>query len=526
MKSTVSLWNMAPHPRYPALESDLDVDTVVVGSGITGLTAAVLLAEAGREVIVLEARTLGSGVSSCTTAHLTEAVDARYHHIETAFGAEGARKVAESSRKAIDLIARLVARYDIDCDFARVPGYLYAEHADERGIETIAREYAASTRAGLVVTEVSNVPLPFDERIARSVRYENQACFDAGAYLEGLARAATSEGARIFEHSRVVAVEDGATPIVHLESGLEVRARHVFFATDAAPHRFFLQTKVHPYRSYVLAYETPHERAPGLFWDTYEPYHYLRTADVSGSSYLLVGGADHRTGTESETEKHYDELSKYVFERYGIRGAALRWSSQVYESVDGLPFIGKRPTGKHVYYATGFGGNGLTFGTLAAKITTDAIMEVENPWASLYSASRIKPIVAAPTFVKENLESSIHLIEDWVLGSVEAEAVSAVAPGDGKIVRVGAKRLAVYRDPRGNLHAVSPVCTHLGCHVHFNQAERSWDCACHGSRFDVDGTVLHGPATRDLAPRIIDESPAMQPLRPYAKATPSDVPTT
>ncbi len=520
MKSTVSLWNLAQHSRYPALESDIEVDTVVVGSGITGLTAAVLLAEAGREVIVLEARTLGSGVSSHTTAHLTEAIDARYQHIETSFGAEASRKVAESNRAAIDLMARLIARYDIDCDFERVPGYLYAEHIDEGGVETLGREFAASVRAGLTVSEVSNVPLPFGDRIARSVRYENQACLDAGAYIEGLARAAIAEGARIFEHSRVVAVEDGSMPIVHLESGIEVRTRHVFFATDAAPHRFFLQTKVHPYRSYVLAYEIE-ERVPGLFWDTHEPYHYLRTADVSGSSYLLVGGADHRTGTESETEKHYDELAKYVFERYGIRGAALRWSSQVYESVDGLPFIGKRPTGKHVYYATGFGGNGMTFGTLAAKMTTDAILGIENPWTGLYSASRIKPIASAPTFVKENLEAPIHLIEDWVLGSTEAASVDAVTPGDGKIVRVHGKRLAVYRDPRGHLHAVSPVCTHLGCHVHFNQAERSWDCACHGSRFDVDGAVLHGPATRDLAPRIIDESPAMQRLEASTKEAPT-----
>lgn len=514
MKSTMSLWNLMPHPRYPSLASDLEVDTLVVGSGITGLTAATLLAEAGREVALVEARTLGSGVSGQTTAHLTEAVDARYQHIEGAFGEDGARMVAESSRAAIELIARIVARYDIDCAFERLPGYLYAERLDEPGIETVDREYAASARAGLTVSEIANVPLPFSARIARAVRYEDQACVDAGAYLEGLARAAIAGRAQIFERSRVVAVEDGATAVVHFESGVEVRARHVFFATDAAPHRFFLQTKVHPYRSYVLAYDAPREDSPGLFWDTYEPYHYLRTANVSGSSYLLVGGGDHRTGTESETEKHYDELSKYVFERYGIRGAALRWSSQVYESIDGLPFIGMRPTGKHVHYATGFGGNGMTFGTLAAKITTDAILGLESPWASLYSAARIKPIVSAPTFVRENLESSIHLIEDWVLGTSEAASVEAVAPGDGKIVRVQGRRLAVYRDPRGNLHAVSPVCTHLGCHVHFNQAERSWDCACHGSRFDVDGAVLHGPATRELAPRIVDESPAMQSLGP------------
>lgn len=513
MKSTVSLWNVSPHPRYPLLQSDLEVDVVIVGAGITGLTTALLLADAGKRVAVLEARTIGSGVTGSTTAHLTEAVDSRYQKIESSFGRDGARLVAQSSRAAIERIASIVARHDMECAFERVPGYLYAERDDAKGLETIGRELEASQRAGLEVAETSIVPLPFADRIGRAIRYEDQARLDAGAYLDALATAAVSRGARIFEHSRVIAVDDREPCFVHLESGAEVRAHEVFFATDAAPHRFFLQTKVHPYRSYVLAYEASAELAPGLFWDTVDPYHYIRSAEVNGTSYLVVGGSDHRTGTEHETEKHYDDLAKYVFDRFGIRGAALRWSAQVYEPVDGLPFIGKRPSGEHVHYATGFSGNGMTFGTIAAMITTDAVLGAKSPWADLYAAGRIKPIASATTFVKENLELPVHYVQDWVLGSAEAASVDEVAAGDGKIVRVKGRRLAVYRDPKGSLHAVSPVCTHLGCHVAFNAAERSWDCACHGSRFDTDGAVLHGPATTALARRTLDEDVQMRPVR-------------
>jgi glycine/D-amino acid oxidase-like deaminating enzyme/nitrite reductase/ring-hydroxylating ferredoxin subunit len=507
MKSTVSLWNVTPHPRYPTIDGDLAVDVAIVGAGITGLTAALSLAEAGKRVAVLEARTIGSGVTGGTTAHLTEAIDTRYYEIESAFGNEGSRLAAESSRAAIERIASITEAHSIPCDFVRLPGFLYSE--DEGGLHELDKEHEAARRAGLTVGRVDHVPLPFSVR--GGLRFENQAQLDAGAYLDGLARAASGAGAQIFEHARAIAVDDGEPCVVHLESGAEIKARAVLFCTHAAVHRYFLQTKVSPMRSYVLAYRAGVESSPGLFWDTADPYHYIRHAIVGGAPYLIVGGEDHRTGSETDTEKHYDALAKYVHERWGLAGPALRWSAQVHEPVDGLPYIGKRPTGAHVYFATGFSGNGMTFGTVAAMVLSDTVLGRPSPWADLYSASRIKPVASARDFVKETVHDAVHFVSDWVRGA-EVDSVDQVARGEGKIVRVAGRRLAVYRDDHGALSAVSPVCTHLGCHVHFNQAERSWDCACHGSRFDTDGAVLHGPAARALAKRDLGDSEQMRPV--------------
>jgi glycine/D-amino acid oxidase-like deaminating enzyme/nitrite reductase/ring-hydroxylating ferredoxin subunit len=407
---------------------------------------------------------------------------------------------------AIARIEALAARYGAFDAFERVPGWLYAEH--EAGAELVDRELAASLDAGLAVSAEENVPLPFP--VARAIRYDDQGQLDAGLYLDTLARAAAVLGVRIYERSRVLAAEDAATCVLHLESGAEVRAQRVIFCTHAAVDRFFLQAKVAPYISYVVAYDAPRHCAPGLFWDTADPYHYVRSAERDGRTYLLVGGGDHRTGTQTDTEKQYAALEKYAFDHFGLRAPRYRWASQVEEPIDGLPFVGPRLTGHNVLFATGFSGNGLTFGTVAATILSDRVLGRENAWADLYAATRIKPVASAKAFVTESAPMMVHFARDWVTPA-EARSVEDVPPGEGRIVRVRGKRLAVYRAPHGALTAVSPICTHLGCHVHFNSAERTWDCPCHGSRYAVDGTVVHGPATRPLAPREIGE-----PLTPVA----------
>ncbi len=499
MEANTSVWSAtSTAPTFPALMADAEVDVVVIGAGITGLVAAMLLAATGKRVIVLEARRIGSGVSHRSTTHLTEAVDTRYQQIESDFGKMGAQLVAQSSRAAIEKIAELVKAFSIPCDFRRRPGFLYTEKSSD--VTMLQKELEAARRAGLPVELLPKAPLPFATKGA--LRFPDQAQMHMVRFLSSLATAAQAKGARIYEDSRVLTIEDGEPCIVHLEHGPTIRARDVFVATHAPLNRVFLQTKVAAYRSYVLAFsDVPLE--DGLFWDTEDPYHYFSTFEIDGAPYLILGGEDHKTGTETSTDGRLDSLFDWAKARLTVPAPSFQWSAQVEEPVDGLPFIGRNAVSEHVYVATGFSGNGTTFGPIAAMIVTDLVNGRENPWADLYAATRVKPVASATTYVHENIDFPMHLVSDR-LHPPEVTSPAAIRPGEGKTIRVRGERLAMYRDPQGGLHAVSSVCTHLGCLVKFNAAEKTWDCPCHGSRFGIDGAVLDGPATRGLAQKIVE----------------------
>lgn len=498
-KKSISLWSAtSTSPTFPPLMADAEVDVCVIGGGIAGLTAAMLLAASGKRVALVEARRIGCGVSHRSTVHLTEAVDTRYHAIESDFGKEGATLVAQSSRAAIEQVDALVKAFAIPCDFVRRPGYLYTDHDDD--VADLEKEHEAASRAGLPVELLPVAPLPFATRGA--LRFPDQAQMHVMRYLAGLATATQARGAQIYEDSRVITIDDGDSCTVHLEHGPAIRAKKVFVATHAPLNRVFLQTKIHAYRSYVLAFEKI-SLADALFWDTADPYHYFSSFTVDGVSYLIVGGEDHKTGTTSDTEEPFDKLLSWAKMHLKAPAPTYRWSAQVEEPVDGLPYIGRNSLSENVYVATGFSGNGITFGTIAARIVTDLVNERANPWADLYSATRIKPMSAAGTFTSENIDFPMHFVSDR-LHPPDAKGPADIRPGEGKSVRVNGERLAVYRDPKGSLHAVSSVCTHLGCLVKFNSAEKSWDCPCHGSRFGTDGQVIDGPATRPLAKKKLD----------------------
>ena len=498
--TNASLWSRteAP-PAVPPLAEDAEVDVAIVGGGITGLTAALMLARSGKRVLLLEARRLGSGVTSGSTFHLTEAVDTRYQQIAKDFGKDGARLVAQSSRAAIEQVASFTREEGIDCDFVRRPGLLYTDRAKD--LELLKEEHEAAAAAGLAVELLPSASLPF--ATLGALRFPDQAQMHGLRYIAGLARAAQAAGARLHEESRVVTIDDGDPCTLHLENGPTVRAKKVLVATHAPLNRVFLQTKIHAYRSYVLAFPIAASALPdALFWDTLDPYHSFSSFAVDGTTYLVVGGEDHKTGTEKDTAPHHDALGAWAKERFSVAEPAFRWSAQVEEPVDGLPYIGRNSASENVYVATGFSGNGITFGTIAAAIVTDLVNGKESPWAALYTATRIKPLASAAEFASEIVDLPMHFFSDR-LRPVEAKEPKDIGPGEGKTMRVNGERLACYRDREGLLHAVSSVCTHLGCLVKFNTAETSWDCPCHGSRFDVDGEVLDGPATRPLAKKKV-----------------------
>lgn len=494
--TTHSPWiETTPKTHYPALERDIHVDVAIVGGGIAGLTAAVLLKTAGKKVAVLERASVAGGETGYTTAHITEVLDERFQDLESSFGAEKTRAAVTSVRESRKLIERWILEFGIDCDFKRLPGFLYMNREKE-DIEWLRKELGAARDAGLDCGWIAEAPLPFQTGAA--IMFENQAQFHPRKYLLPLARWINTDGSHIYENTPADKFEDGEPCRIHTPHGTVTAKDVVVAAYSPVCNWLFLHTKIPAYRSYAIGAKL---RRPfgthGLFWDTEDPYHYIRTHtdDIDGEI-LIVGGEDHRTGTKEHNEECFTRLKEFTRQRFDVESIPYEWSGQILEPLDGLPYIGRNSLSKHIYVATGFSGTGMTFGTLSGMILSDLILQGESKWAELYDATRIKPLSTAGEFVSENMEFPKYFIGDRFAHT--EDSLDAVQVGEGKWVKVNGEKVAVSRDAEGNLHGCSPICTHMGCYVHWNNAEKSWDCPCHGSRFDPDGKVVTGPAITDL----------------------------
>ena len=451
---------------------------------------------------------IGGGETGRTTAHLSNALDDRYYELERLFGEDGARRAARSHTAAIDRIEAIAAAEGIDCGFERLDGYLFAPPGGSTG--ELDRELDAARRAGLTgVERLPRAPLPsFDT--GPCLRFPRQGQFDPVRYLAGLARAVERDGGRIFTATAAVRIEGGSSPRVLTAGGPVVNVRAVVAATNA-PILDELVTDViqAAYRTYVIGARVQQGAVPrALYWDTLDSYHYVRLAPVPaggevlivGGEVLIVGGEDHRTGQEQEDDdggERFRRLESWTRERFPIHEVEFRWSGQVLEPVDSLAFIGRAPTSApNLYIATGDSGHGMTHGTIAGMLLTDLILGRENEWERLYSPSRLR-YLGTRDFLQENA-NVLAQYADW-LTPAEVDSAADVRPGSGAIIRRGLVKYAVYRDESGQLHARSAICPHLGCIVRWNPVERSWDCPCHGSRYDAQGRVLNGPATTGLA---------------------------
>jgi glycine/D-amino acid oxidase-like deaminating enzyme/nitrite reductase/ring-hydroxylating ferredoxin subunit len=502
---TNSVWSEStPAPPYPVLDGNVGVDVAIVGGGITGITAALLLQRAGKRCAVIEARRIGKGETGKSTAHLTTLLDAPYHTLVSRFGMDGARLAAAAQRAAIDRIASLGDELNVACDFRRIPGYLYAER--QRDVAELEREAETCAKLGLDATLVGAVPLPFP--VARGLRIDNQAAMHPRIYLQALAAAFTADGGSLFEETQVVAIDEGDLCRVISDRGV-VTARAVIVAAHVPiANRVLLHAKLAAYRSYVVSVDAGSE-PDAMFWDMAQPYHYIRKQRVGGRELLMIGGEDHKVGELEDTTLPFARLESYVQARFGRAPAAtdFRWSGQIVMSADGLPYVGRNSLSSRVYVATGYGGNGITQGTLAAMVLSDEVCGLANPFAELLNATRIKPLASAKAVVSENVDFPRHLVGDRLSlrRGDHSHGLASIAPGEGKVVTLEGEHLAVYRNANGQLSALSPVCTHLGCIVHWNSTEVSWDCPCHGSRFDPQGRVLNGPAVAALEARPLPE---------------------
>jgi glycine/D-amino acid oxidase-like deaminating enzyme/nitrite reductase/ring-hydroxylating ferredoxin subunit len=490
---TDSLWmRTAPLRLPPPLDGDIRADVCVIGAGIAGITTAYLLARAGKQVVVLEHGAIGGGDTGRTTAHLSNALDDRYYVLERLHGVEGARLAAASHTVAIDLIEATIRDERIDCDFERLDGYLFVPLGESPEILDI--ELDAALRAGVVgVERLARVPgSSFDT--GPCLRFPRQGQFHPLTYVNALAAALERTDGQAIRRAHVVGVEAGPPARIVTEAGPTVTADAVVCATNSPIVDWLaMHSKQAAYRTFAIGARVPVGSVPrALYWDTADPYHYVRLQ----GEVLIVGGEDHKTGQEDDGAERLRCLEAWARERFPIAAVEFCWSGQVMEPVDGLAYIGRNPGDHHhVFVVTGDSGQGMTHGTIAGMLIRDLIVGHRNAWEGLYDPSR-KPLKAAREYVRENAKAVTQYAEHLTPGEVHAEA--DIRLGRGAVVRHGLKKVAVYRDDAGTLHRVSAVCTHLGCVVHWNSLERTWDCPCHGSRFGIDGKALNGPALRGL----------------------------
>jgi glycine/D-amino acid oxidase-like deaminating enzyme/nitrite reductase/ring-hydroxylating ferredoxin subunit len=513
LEQTTSVWMpTSERPPCAALTADVNADVCIVGAGIAGLTTAYLLVQQGRTVVVLDDGPIGGGQTERTTAHLSNAIDDRYQQIEDLHGREGARLAAESHTAAIDQVEKIITEEKIECEFERLDGYLVASPGEKPDL--LENELQAARRAGLI--EVEMMPrCPWDVYDSGPcLRFPRQAQFHPLKYLSGLVDAIQRRGGRVFTQSHAERIEPGQPTRVRTSNGVTVTAASVVVATNSPFNDFVtIHTKQSPYMTYVLGFSVPRGAVTkALFWDTQTPYHYVRLQSPSASEtttlqqedtptedLLIVGGEDHKTGQADDAEARYHRLEMWTRERFPtVEDVRYRWSGQVLETIDGLAFIGRNPLDEpNVYIATGDSGQGMTHGTIAGMLLTDLIVGRQNAWASLYDPAR-KTLRAAERFLQENVNVALQY-SSWVTGG-DVGTTQEIASGEGAVVRRGMTKVAAYRDEMGLLHECSAICPHLGCIVDWNHNESSWDCPCHGSRFDKRGQLLCGPANSDLAP--------------------------
>lgn len=491
-----SLWQFDQPQYQPINDADANevYDVAIIGGGITGITTALLLQKAGKKCIVIEKENLCYGTTGGTTAHLNTIVETMPNTLLKDWGKEKARMVTQSLRDAIALFKNNVEVYNIDCDFKETSAYFFAQTKEQS--EELDEVYEACQEVGLDISYSLN--LPYKINFMKAMEAKEHGKLNPVRYVYALAEEFEEEGGIILQHTRVINVDDTDITTIETESG-NFKATNLIYATHTPPGINLLHLNLGPMRTYVMAFTTKDKKYPDeLAYDMYIPYHYIRSQEIDGKKYMIVGGEDHKNGEAVNTEASFLRLESYIRKYFDVDEILFKWSAEFFDSADGLPYIGHLPGHPgNIFVATGYGGNGITYSHVAALVLKSMILNQENSCIDLYDPNRVKPMAAIGEFVKHNVDVLKKFVGKW-FDRDKIEEVAELAPGEGRVVTYEGQKMALYKDELGELHAVNPVCTHMKCDVAWNIAEQSWDCPCHGSRFSIDGKVLTGPADRDL----------------------------
>ena len=494
--SNASLWQDSVNEFASAgkINSSELYDVVIVGGGITGISTGFLLQNAGMNCLVLEANNLCFGTTGGTTAHINTLLDVPYSTIEKNFNKEKSRLMAASIKEAVSTIQDNVKKYNIDCGFKTASAILFAQ--DDKQKDELQKISEATNEAGVKNDFINEISIPIN--FLKAIQVPGQAKFNPVRYVHALAKQFEKAGGTIVQHCRVVSAAEGDNVQIETSRG-KCKARFLIYATHIPPGVNLLHFRCIPYRSYAMAVTLKNNSYPDdLVYDMYDPYHYYRTQEVDGEKYFIAGGYDHKTAHEDNQEYRFLKLESHIREHFDVDKIGYKWSSQFYESPDGLPYIGQLPGHEKIYVATGYGGNGMPYSHVAALSLKRTICGEENPYQELYDPNRLKPVAGFSNFVSHNADVVKQFVSKFFSGE-ELKELSELATNEGKIVKFKDEKLAIFKNGNGAVHALSPICTHVGCEVKWNNAEQSWDCPCHGARYSYDGSVMTGPAVKNLA---------------------------
>ena len=492
--SNKSFWHRHDYAKtYQSGSCNEQYDVIIIGAGITGLTNALELQRRGKRCLIIEQENLGFGTTGGTTSHINNFFDTSYAELIDQLGESSAKIISDNAKKVLPYIKDNIQKLHISCEFNECNFFLFsAELSQDKELEDI---FEAHNTLGLETKRAYK--LPFDVKFSKALEIYGQGQFNPLKYIHGLAKEFETKGGRIAVNTKFLDYENQKEKIsVTTDQGI-YKCADLIFATHIPPgnNRFSLINAA--YRSYVvtaLLENPPKELAQAA--DLYDPYHYFRYHKDGDDYYLIVGGFDHKTG-QQDPEEAFTDLENYLDENFKYKKVVYQWSSQFYTPSDGLPYIGRMPGEEHVYIATGYDGNGMTWGTISAFIIPYLLDGKDLEIANIVDPGRITLMDSAKSLITENAKNVVHIVKETLLPKEEVEH-EKLTEGEGALMKLNGKTVAAYCDDKGEMHYLSPACPHMGCHVNFNKAEKSWDCPCHGSRFDIDGNLLTGPATTGL----------------------------
>lgn len=482
--------------QYPSLDEDIRVDVAIVGGGIAGISTAYELSKENLKVALLESGRIIEATTGYTTAKVTSQHGLIYSKLIKERGKHLAQQYATANEEAILKIKKIADENGINCDFVPQPAFIYTE--EDRYIGKIEEEVEAALSLGIGASFTKDIPFPFD--VKAGIRFDNQAQFHPRKFLVPLAKIATENGVDIYENSRAVKIdEENSKYTITTLQGKKVMAEKVVIASHYPfynKHGMYY-ARIFTERAYVLGIYAKEKYPGGMYINTGDPGRSLRAQNTKEGELILVVGENHKTGQGKDTIEHYEALLDFAKNTFSISDVPYRWSTQDCMTLDGIPYIGHYTSDTpNLYVATGFGKWGMTNGTVSSQILRDLIIKGESPWQEVFNPSR-KTITSS---AKNLIFQGVNVATELVSGKLSKKSKEInLKIGEAEIVEIDGKRAGAYRDEFGKLHIVNTTCTHMGCELNWNSAEKSWDCPCHGSRFSYEGKVIEGPATQDLS---------------------------